>query len=51
VGKEYDLDLSLIFHLKFLDRVHNKFYGTVQLGNEEPDIKKAIEECMKWMFS
>jgi hypothetical protein len=26
VAREYDLDLSLLMHLKFLDRVHTQFY-------------------------
>lgn len=26
VGREYDLDLSLLLHLRFLDRVHTSFY-------------------------
>ena len=38
VAKEYDLDLSLIMHLKFLDRVHEKFYTKKDKG-EEADIK------------
>ena len=38
IAKEYDLDLSLIMHLKFLDRVHDNFYAKTDKG-QQADIK------------
>ncbi len=44
IGKEYDLDLSLIMHLKFLNRVHANFYEKNDKGLKA-DIKESIKEC------
>ena len=41
VGREYDLDLSLLMHLKFLDRVHDAFYEEYDLKGTA-DIKPVI---------
>ncbi len=46
IGKEYDLDLSLIMHLKFLNRVHANFYDKNDKGLKA-DIKESIKECTK----
>ena len=49
VGREYDLDLSLLMHLKFLDRVHDAFYEEYDLKGTA-DIKPVILKCLKTVF-
>lgn len=44
VAKEYDIDLSLILHLKFLDRVHANYFEKHDKG-QKADIKQSIKEC------
>ena len=46
VAKDYDIDLSLILHLKFLDRVHADFYSKHDQGLKA-DIKHSIKDCKK----
>lgn len=50
INKEYDLDLSLIYHLKFLDRVHSEFF---RIYNDDgiADIKPVIQKCIRTVFS
>lgn len=50
VGREYDLDLSLLLHLRFLDRVHTTFYSVVD-SKGSADIKPIIQQCIKSVFS
>jgi hypothetical protein len=50
VGKQYDLDLSLLLHLKFLERVHSTFYTQMD-AQGSADIKPIIDNCIKSVFS
>ena len=45
MGREYDLDLSLLLHLKFLDRVHTQFYKEYDSKGASADIKPVIRQC------
>lgn len=50
VGKEYDLDLSLVCHAKFLERVHNEFFRAYD-ETKLVDIKPVIRKCIKTVFN
>lgn len=39
---KYDLDLSLLMHMKFLDRVHQEFYRRVVNKEEEVSVKPVM---------
>jgi len=49
IGRDYELDLSLLTHLKFLDRVHEQFYAIPE--DQERDIKKVIVKCLKTVLN
>jgi hypothetical protein len=47
VCKQYEIDLSLLLHHRFLDRVHSKFYELYVQDSSKADIKPVILECFK----
>jgi hypothetical protein len=50
VAKRYDLDLSLVMHAKFLDRVHKEFYRIFE-EKKDVDIKEVITRTFKTVLS
>jgi hypothetical protein len=50
VAREYDLDMSLYYHSKFLERVHFEFFKEYDL-NPDASIKPAIKHCFKNVFN
>lgn len=50
VAREYDLDMSLLMHLRFLDRVHTEFYKELD-EKGTADIKPIILKSFKSVFN